>query len=115
MLPLVLALALTPSPGPALPSVAGLRRPMPVAADVAEYVRWSLTELGQAVVVVEGEYAAPLPKVATGIRFLDGNLRLFSVRGINPADIPAAPWMDTGTIRSGGNVVQKTYPIGWGY
>ncbi|NTV72733.1 MAG: hypothetical protein HGA66_00790 [Holophaga sp.] len=115
MLPVLLALALTPSAGPALPAVQGLRKPLPVAADVAAFVKWSLAEMGQAVVVVEGEYALPLPRVSTGIQILEGKMRLFSVKMPNPADIPAAPWMDTSTLRSGGNVVQKIYPIGWGY
>lgn len=117
MLPMILALALTPSAGagPTLPAVQGLRKPLPMSADVADFVKWSLSEAGQAVVVVEGEYERPLPKVATGIRIFDGKLRLFSPRLPNPADIPAAPWTDTGTTRSGGNVVQRMYPIGWGY
>ncbi len=115
MLPLLLALALAPSPGPTLPAVQGLRKPLPAAADVKAFVTWSLQEAGQAVVVVEGDYAPPLPRVATGLQVLDGKLRLFSVRLPNPADIPAAPWMDLGTVRSGGNVAQRIYPMGWGY
>jgi hypothetical protein len=115
MLPILLALALTPSSGPALPAVQGLRRPIPMSADVADYVRWSLNEIGQAVVVVEGEYAPPLPRVATGLRVFDGNLRIFSAKLPLPTAIPVAPWMDASTVVAGGNVVQRSYPLGWGY
>jgi hypothetical protein len=90
-------------------------RPIPQSADVKDYVNWSLKEMGQAVVVVEGEYALPLPKVPVGIRIFDVNLSIFKPRLPLATEIPMAPWMDTNTVMSGGNVVQKSYPIGWGY
>ncbi|BDU78641.1 hypothetical protein [Mesoterricola sediminis] len=121
MLPLVLALALVPdasaapSPGPTPPPVKGLIKPLAQGAGVADYVRWSLKEVGQAVVVVEGEAGLPLPTLAAGIKVFDGNLKLFRPRLPLPSEIPAPAWMDANTVMAGGNVVQKTYPIGWGY
>ena len=109
------ALPQAPSPGPTPPAVKGLVKTIPLGAGVAEYVRWSLNEMGQAVVVVEGEYAMPLPKVATGIRIFDGNLALFRARLPLPTDMPVAPWMDMNTVGAPGNPAGKSYPMGWGY
>jgi len=118
MLPIALALALgplPPSPGPTLPPVKGLVKPMDPAADAKAYVRWSLREMGQAVVVVEGTMGLPLPTLATGIRVFDGKLKLFKPRLPRPDEIPAPPSMDFNTVMAGGNVVQRSYPLGWGY
>jgi len=118
MLPIVLTLALgplPPSPGPSLPPVKGLVKPMNAGADAKAYVRWSLKEMGQAVVVVEGAMGLPLPTLATGIRVFDGKLKLFKPRLPQPGEIPAPPSMDLNTVMAGGNVVQRSYPLGWGY
>jgi len=116
MLPVLLSLALTPaSVGPSLPPVKGLVKPLPQGADVKDYVRWSLKEMGQAVVVVEGELGLPLPKLATGLQVFEGNLKLFRPRLPLPSEIPAPVWMDANTVMAGGNVVQRSYPLGLGY
>ncbi len=120
-LALTLALALPPalpkssSPGPTLPPVQGLMKPIPMSADVKEYVRWSLKEMGQAVVVVEGEMGLALPRAHPGIRLFDGGLTLFQPKLPSPADIPTAPWLDMSTVGAPGNSAGKIYPIGWGY
>lgn len=123
MLPLFLNLALAaapvpaspPSPGPSLPAVKGLLKPISLSAGTEDYVRWSLLEMGQAVVVVEGEMPLPLAKVNPGITTLGGKLRLLQPRKPLLTDLPVAPWMDLGTVGIPGNPAQKSYPIGWGY
>jgi hypothetical protein len=120
MHPLILCLALTPgaashAAGPALPAVKGLMKPLKASADVKDMVQWSLGEMGQAVVVVEGELAM-LPKVATpGIRVFDGKLRLFTPKLPRIDEIPMPYWVNPNVTMAGGNVVQKIYPMGWGY
>ena len=117
MLPLLLALAFTPppSPGPTPPAVKGLTKTLPLGADVKDYVRWSLGEMGQAVVVVEGELARPLPKVATGIRIFENKVNFFRPVLRLPTDLAPAPWMDMASAGAPGNPASKTYPLGWGY
>lgn len=119
---MLLVLALTPpalpklpSAGPSPPSIKGLTRPLPMGAGVNDYVRWSLEEMGQAVVVVEGELDRPLPRVATGLHAFDGGLRLFRPSLPLATAIPAAPWMDLTTVGAPGNPAGKSYPMGWGY
>ena len=85
MLSLFLALALTsppmlpkvPSSGPTPPAVKGLMNPIPMGADTADLVAWSLKEMGQAVVVVEGELPTLVPKrQITGLNLFDGKIKL---------------------------------------
>jgi hypothetical protein len=123
MLPLLMTLALAtaptapkaPAPGPMPPAVKGLVKPMSLGADVKDYVRWSLDEMGQAVVVVEGELGLALPRIATGIKVFDGKLNLFRPRIPLPSDIPPASWVDMSAVGAPGNPAGKSYPIGWGY
>jgi len=115
MVPLLLACALASSPGPTPPPVKGLLKPIPLSADARDYVKWALSEMGQAVVVVEGEYAQPLPKIPASLRMFNNNLSLFKVRLPQPGEIPAPFWTDPNVTMSGGNVVQRMYPLGWGY
>jgi len=123
MLPALLALALTlppalpkaPSPGPTLPAVKGLTKPIPMSANVSDLVDWSLKEMGQAVVVVEGQLSLPVPKVNTGVKVFSGGLQLFRPVLHTPTEIGVAPWMDLTTVGAPGNPAGKMYPMGWGY
>ena len=119
MLPVCLFLALVnaqpPSPGPTPPAPKGLVKPMSYASGVKGYVDWSLREMGQAVVVVEGELPLPIPKVAMGLRLFDGKVKLFRPNVTLPSDLPVAPWMDLNRVGPPGNPASKTVPLGWGY
>jgi hypothetical protein len=118
MNPLCLIFSLLAQAGPNLPALKGLRRPLPMATSSTDAVRTSLKEIGGgAVVVVEDDLPmVVMPKVFTSVRILGGKLQLFNRHDPQPTDLPVVPWMDTDAVVSGaGNVVSRTYPIGWGY
>jgi hypothetical protein len=113
--PLTLTLTSNASAGPTLPPIKGLRKPVALSANVADLVRWSVKDMGQAVVVVEGELGVDLPKVGTGIRVFGGTLSLFKPEFHQPSEIPVAPWMDLTSVGAPGNPAGKMVPLGWGY
>jgi len=124
MLPLFLALALTsppmlpkvPSSGPTPPAVKGLMNPIPMGADTADLVAWSLKEMGQAVVVVEADLRViKMEKVNTGLKVFGGDLTLFQPRLPLPTDLAPAPWMDMSAVGAPGNPAARIFPLGWGY
>ena len=124
MLAILLALALAapaaptlpPSQGPTPAPIKGLRKPVSMGADVGELVRWSVKDMGQAVVVVVGELGVvDIPKVNPGIHIFNGGLTLFRPRLPMPTDLPVAPWMDLNAVGNPGNPAGKMIPLGWGY
>lgn len=121
MLPIVLALALAaPEPvrtaGPTLPPIKGLVKPMAQGSGTKGFVDFSMKEMGQAVVVVEGEMPKFVAKIdVPSLKLFDGKLKLFRPVMPLPNQIPAAPWMDLTTAGAPGNPVSKSFPLGWGY
>ena len=105
--------------GPELPPVKGLRRPLPIAASVADYAHSAIIEIGGgAVVVVEDYLPFAMPKVPEGFTLIGGRLRFQTGAAVGPTTQgvqPAFPWMDSNAVRSGGNVVGRVYPMGLGY
>ena len=114
---LCLLIALLAQTGPKPLELKGLRRLPPMSALTAETIRTSLKEIGGgAVVVVEDLLpVVVMPEVFTGLRLLGGKLQLFNRQGAQPYDLPVASWMDKDTVYAGGQVVSRTYPLGWGY
>lgn len=120
MHPIYVVFTLLAQAGPKPPALKGLRPPPPLSAWTAEATRSSMKEIrGGAVVVVEDVLqVVVMPQLFTGVRLLGGKLQLFNREVPQPGDLPVNTWMDPGTVYSGGtggNVVQRTYPIGWGY
>ena len=102
--------------GPTPPELKGLHKPLPLATSVAALTRATVGELGgSATVMVEDELPRYLPKSFANLELFGSKLRLFKAVTGQPGDMPVLPWMDTGTVRSGGNVAQRSYPLGWGY
>ena len=121
MLPIVLTLALAApeaqkTMGPTLAPIKGLVKPMSQGSGAKGYVDFSMKEMGQAVVVVEGELPALVPKAAIpGLKLFDGKLKMFRPVLPLPTEIPVAPWMDLTKVGAPGNPASKSFPIGWGY
>lgn len=121
MMSLLLAMALAaPGPGasagPTPAPVKGLVKPMSRGAGAKEFVTFSMKEMGQAVVVVEGEMPTLVPRATLpSLKLFDGKLKLFRPVLPLPSDLPMAPWMDLSTTGAPGNPASKSFPIGWGY
>ena len=120
MHPLCLVFTLLGQSGPKLPALKGLRQLPAFSAWAAQAARSSVQEIGGgAVVVVEDVLpVVVMPELHTGLRLLGGKLQLFNRDLPQPGDLPITSWMDPNTVYSGGtggNVVARTYPIGWGY
>lgn len=115
---LVLALLAHAVPGPApagppLQPRVRLQAPR-MHVDMDAEVKQAMKEMAGAVVVVEGRYESPIPKHLEAVTILKGRLRLSrSAPGMDTRMLPA--WMNPGSVVGGGNVLHKSYPIGWGY
>lgn len=104
------------SAGPTPAPVKGLVKPLSRGAGAKELVAFSMKEMGQAVVVVEGEMPTLMPTTTLpGLKLFDGKLKLFRPVMPLPSDLPVAPWMDLTTTGAPGNPASKSFPIGWGY
>lgn len=97
-----------PPPGPPLPRLKGVT--LPPAHQVA------LRETPGAVVVVEGTALSVQPEdmVRAWLRAPGRNRSLLKPTGAS-AHAAQPLWMNPDVIRSGGNVIHRTYPIGWGF
>lgn len=127
-LPLALGLgAKSPFEGPPVPGVEAGPTPRPqgrshlpmrgqrrVIADTDRaLVQAALRDLRTgAVVVVEEEEGFPLlPRTHRRTGFI----HFFGPVPNRTTALPGAPWMDPATVVSGGNIVGRVYPLGWGY
>lgn len=73
-----------------------------------------------AIVVIEGTAVEYIYEHSHVIRFYKSGRNALGLKVFGPSPIPKyAPltpfWMDTNSIRSGPNVVQRNYSLGWGY
>lgn len=111
LLPVTLGLLVcVPSSAQTAPArkIKGLHHPM--ASTERALVRATMKDLrGGAVVVVEERDSPILPWWSGRPRVF----RLLRLRPAQPVSLPAAPWMDTSKVVSGGNPVALLYPLGW--
>lgn len=109
----LLAAPLQAPPGPTLPPRLRLQAPRR-HVDMDQEMKKAMQEMASAVVVVEGRYESPIPKHLEAISILKSRLRLGrSSPEMDTRLLPA--WMNPGSVVGGGNVLHKSYPIGWGY
>ena len=102
-----------PPPGPEIPLV----RPLPRASAVGSWapcgIEAFIHDLPGAVVVVEDEVIRlnVLPSMRT---FLKLRMQLMAAGKPFPAifNAPIPVWADPNVVRSGGNIIPKSYPLG---
>lgn len=102
--------------GPPAPALMAVKPAPAVPAWIQGDVKALLRDLPGAVVVVEDEAPAPVGQARASVDFLRGRLRLIAAGTSVPfAATPGMPaCMDPSIIRSGGNVVHRNVPLGWG-
>lgn len=75
-----------------------------------------LEDMPGAVVVVEEDALPPIALKTMNLKFGKGWFRIGQKWTPKlPSHIDLPKWMDPNITHSGGNVVHRNYPIGWGY